>query len=201
MIYFIQDQRTCEIKIGFTGDCDARSRMRALQTGNPGGLVLLHMVPGEKADEDRLHQRFKGAHERGEWFRPVPELLLFVLEEVGKASAADAVRRCEMEAIPTACHVLQADDSWCPSDNHPHQVGPNYVLTCPICGLDYNHHAKTKEVEWHGRGGSETLSFWGECGHAWSLTFGFHKGNMYVFSTHDPMDDERLQNELADSAV
>jgi len=75
MIYFIQDQTTLLIKIGFT-DGDPLNRLAALQTGNPSGLVLLHTLPGGKTAEADLHARFASARERGEWFRPVPDMLL-----------------------------------------------------------------------------------------------------------------------------
>lgn len=79
MIYFIQDQGTLFIKIGFSAE-PAERRLAALQTGNPSGLVLLLTLPGERAAESHLHQRFAFARERGEWFRPMPDILAFMLD-------------------------------------------------------------------------------------------------------------------------
>jgi hypothetical protein len=62
------------------------------------------------------------------------------------------------------------------------------LLQCPICGFDYNHHAGTDTIDgqdhyraWSGRGDVVLIRFNGECGHRWSLRFGFHKGQMFVF--------------------
>lgn len=78
MIYFTQDSATLHVKIGHTNGDDAETRRRALQTGNPSELVVLATMPGERADETKLHQRFAPARVAGEWFRPVPELLLLI---------------------------------------------------------------------------------------------------------------------------
>jgi hypothetical protein len=90
MIYFIRDEATQHIKIGFTAGY-GEERLRDLQTGCPGQLVLLLQMDGSRQHETAWHERFAGARERGEWFRPVPELLQ-AIEEV-KASQAETVRR------------------------------------------------------------------------------------------------------------
>lgn len=90
MIYFIQDQTANLIKIGYTGG-DATDRMSALQTGSPIGLVLLLTIQGERPVETELHRRFASARAHGEWFRPVPELVAFMLQaraEQAKQAAA-----------------------------------------------------------------------------------------------------------------
>ena len=78
MIYFIQDSSTLLIKIGFT-DGAASDRLKALQTGCPSGLVLLCAIEGDKAAESRLHAKLASARDRGEWFRPTPDLLSLML--------------------------------------------------------------------------------------------------------------------------
>lgn len=78
MIYFIQDALTCRIKIGYT-DGDPRERLKALQVGNPSALVLLASTVGDKTEEHRLHELFAHVRERGEWFRPIPELIVYLL--------------------------------------------------------------------------------------------------------------------------
>lgn len=78
MIYFIQDTATFLIKIGFT-DGPAEVRLRSLQTGCPGRLMLLATDYGTEETERNLHRQFAGAWDRGEWFRPVPALILTIL--------------------------------------------------------------------------------------------------------------------------
>lgn len=79
MIYFTQDSGNLHIKIGHTSR-DAEARRSALQTGNSSPLVVLATMPGDEDDETRLHQRFASARVAGEWFRPVPELILLIAE-------------------------------------------------------------------------------------------------------------------------
>ena len=81
MIYFLQDPVTCDIKIGFTDGDDALGRVDSLQTGNSRPLVLLATRDGTKADEAALHKRFAAARGIGEWFRPVPALVEYLLTE------------------------------------------------------------------------------------------------------------------------
>ena len=71
MIYFIRDEATQHIKIGFTAG-DGEDRLRDLQTGCPGQLVLLLQIDGSKQDETAWHDRFADARLRdpGEWFKP-----------------------------------------------------------------------------------------------------------------------------------
>lgn len=78
MIYFIQDSGSLLIKIGFTQG-ESSKRLKELQTGNSSQLVLLTTMRGDKETESHLHDLFASARERGEWFRPVPELIRFVL--------------------------------------------------------------------------------------------------------------------------
>lgn len=79
MIYFIRDDATQLIKIGFTAG-EVENRLRSLQTGCPGKLVVILQIDGSEQDETAWHQRFADARERGEWFRPISELLLAIME-------------------------------------------------------------------------------------------------------------------------
>lgn len=74
MIYFIQDSRTLEIKIGFT-EQNVLVRLATLQTGTASKLEVLACVPGEVTDETALHVKFASDRVSGEWFRPSPALL------------------------------------------------------------------------------------------------------------------------------
>jgi hypothetical protein len=85
VIYFIQDTHRGYIKIGFTDGVDAQSRLRALQTGNSTQLAVLASMEGGRADEKRLHEKFAGDRESGEWFRPSPALVQFIVEASGSS--------------------------------------------------------------------------------------------------------------------
>lgn len=77
-VYFIQaGGPSGPIKIGYTTGNPHR-RMRKLQTGNPEELHLLVSIPGERAHEQELLDRFKALSMRGEWLRADPRLLGFV---------------------------------------------------------------------------------------------------------------------------
>lgn len=120
MIYFIQDSETCEIKIGFT-EGDPVDRLASLQTGNPHLLVLIHSESGGRVREVMLHQMFAGDRVRGEWFRPGPLVLKFLISAAsdeghyegwcdGTASEREAERaakrfawECDLEEATALC--------------------------------------------------------------------------------------------------
>jgi hypothetical protein len=79
LIYFIQDDVTKFIKIGFT-EGSVSSRIDALQTGNPNKLIALATYPGTKTEEKKLHERFKSDRALREWFRPSAALLAYVAD-------------------------------------------------------------------------------------------------------------------------
>jgi hypothetical protein len=99
VIYFTQDLERHHIKIGFTAGDDAEVRRQALQTGNPSQLVVLFTMDGTRQDETNLHERFSASRECGEWFRPTPDLLQFIIREAdlrgyasGQQAALEEVR-------------------------------------------------------------------------------------------------------------
>lgn len=75
-IYFIRAGENGPIKIGFS--TDPEQRLRTLQTAHTEKLVMLHSQVGTKADEARLHNRFRNIHVKGEWFEADPSLLEFI---------------------------------------------------------------------------------------------------------------------------
>ncbi len=79
MIYFIQDEATFHIKIGFT-DGKPKDRLTALQTGCPSRIVLLASIEGDREKEKSLHARFAAHRVVGEWFNPSPALISFLLQ-------------------------------------------------------------------------------------------------------------------------
>lgn len=78
MIYFIQENASHLIKIGFTAG-DGASRAKSLQTGNPDTLTVLAEIPGTMEDEKKLHSQFKADRVAGEWFKPSPKLIGHIL--------------------------------------------------------------------------------------------------------------------------
>ena len=65
-IYFIQHGDSGPVKIGLSKT--PTQRVSKLQTGNPRELILRHVIPGDRGVESGLHERFKPALIRGEWF-------------------------------------------------------------------------------------------------------------------------------------
>jgi Meiotically up-regulated gene 113 len=65
-IYFIQSGVSGPVKIGLSKT--PVQRVSKLQTGNPRDLILRHVIPGDRGVESELHDRFKPARIRGEWF-------------------------------------------------------------------------------------------------------------------------------------
>lgn len=45
---------------------------------SPEPLVLLATIPGGRAEEERLHERFDDDRDHGEWFRPSDALVALV---------------------------------------------------------------------------------------------------------------------------
>ena len=77
-VYFIQETETGAIKIGTTKEL--QKRLQGLRSSNPNELKLIATISGDSRVERALHHRFDRAHIRGEWFRPVPELLAYISE-------------------------------------------------------------------------------------------------------------------------
>lgn len=60
--------------------------MQELQVGNHEILTLLAAYPSTMEDEYKIHLRFEHLLIRGEWFRPEPELLQFILTRAATIS-------------------------------------------------------------------------------------------------------------------
>ena len=80
-VYFIQAGLLGPIKIGWSAN--VKQRLAAAQVDNHEELRLRATAPGGPQIEARLHTVFHTAWIRGEWFRPVAELveLIEVLED------------------------------------------------------------------------------------------------------------------------
>jgi hypothetical protein len=81
-VYFVQAETLGLIKIGVANQ--ASRRFVSLQADSPDPLRLLGIMTCENhgALEFTLHLRFAHLRVRGEWFRPDPELLAFIEENV-----------------------------------------------------------------------------------------------------------------------
>jgi hypothetical protein len=71
LVYFVA-AKGGPVKIGST--TNIASRITRLQTAVPKPLELLALIPGGADTEAALHEQFKDACLKGEWFRRTPEL-------------------------------------------------------------------------------------------------------------------------------
>ena len=99
----------CEefLKIGYTSVC-VRSRIKAMQTGNPFTLAPLAIVPSPPELEVALHGMFKGQHYRGEWFVDDEEIHRYF------AVNGDAEQSGWNLLCPTRPHGFLYPDVWHP---------------------------------------------------------------------------------------
>ena len=73
MIYFAHCKPIGSVKIGTAKE--PKKRLSSLQTGCPGPLQLVGVIPGGQIEEAALHREFKQFRMNGEWFRDDPELM------------------------------------------------------------------------------------------------------------------------------
>jgi len=71
-VYFIQEEGTDRIKIGFSEHPEGR--LKEFQTGNSNKLILKGYIEGTYQDESNLHQEFSEERGNGEWFESSPRL-------------------------------------------------------------------------------------------------------------------------------
>lgn len=69
-VYFIRSANA--VKIGVTRNLS--TRMSELQVSNAHRLELIAAIPGGRALEKRLHEKFARHRANGEWFRLSPEI-------------------------------------------------------------------------------------------------------------------------------
>lgn len=75
-IYFAQESGMGAIKIGVARSVGVR--IENLKVGMPHEVTLLATMDGDREAETEMHCKFAHARIRGEWFRPVPELLEYI---------------------------------------------------------------------------------------------------------------------------
>lgn len=98
-VYFVQSEANGLIKIGVAADLD--KRVRCLQTMSPVPVRLLGAFPGDRSDEQRLHQAFRPCRAHGEWFEPTNDLVAFVRRAAVPVEELLYVRRLDEECLPS----------------------------------------------------------------------------------------------------
>lgn len=90
VVYFIQAGFRGPIKIGYTSKSIAR-RFTNMQTDCPDLLYIRGTMPGARELERRLHEQFSAHYHSpwGEWFKPVPELVAFILHNASREHCTD----------------------------------------------------------------------------------------------------------------
>ncbi len=80
MIYFIQQgNHLGPVKIGYSRTAPGvLSRLSSLQTASPTQLTLIAVITGSEAREAEIHDSFRKFHIRGEWYRWMPPIKLFI---------------------------------------------------------------------------------------------------------------------------
>jgi len=82
IVYFFQVDLPPEfarIKIGTTS-WDANRRVSALKFACPYDLKWIGAIPGGRAEERALHNKFAEHRVKGEWFNPHPSILEYIKE-------------------------------------------------------------------------------------------------------------------------
>jgi len=77
-VYFVRESGTGAIKIGTSKQLS--KRLAELARVLPYAIDLLATIDGGREVEWTIHNRFDHARIRGEWFRPVSELLEYIAE-------------------------------------------------------------------------------------------------------------------------
>jgi hypothetical protein len=78
-IYFILDQKSNAVKIGFTAD-KSGDRLSGVQVGNPNPLSVIKSINGTMRQEKELQAQFAHLKMIGEWFEATDELRQFINE-------------------------------------------------------------------------------------------------------------------------
>lgn len=73
VVYFVQAGEGGPVKIGVSGDVEAR--VRSLQVAHAAELKVIGTRPGTARDEARLHAELAEHRIRGEWFNPTAAVL------------------------------------------------------------------------------------------------------------------------------
>lgn len=95
-VYFIAEEGTERVKIGFS--CDVYCRMRSLRASNSLPLILLRAIDGTRDEEEAAHRHFDYLHITGEWFQYSDEMFDYGQTiDVGPRRDHEAYRRRPLE--------------------------------------------------------------------------------------------------------
>ena len=83
MIYFLHQEGSNFVKIGWTERDSTTFRASELQVGNAMPFHLLMTLPGGGDREDELHAQFAAFHVKGDWYRMEGPLLKFITTAIG----------------------------------------------------------------------------------------------------------------------
>lgn len=75
-LYVVRQGPDGPVKIGYAAN--PYTRVQSMQAGNPDQLTLLGVCRGGRGAERALLAAFRPHRVRGEWFKPVPEIMAFV---------------------------------------------------------------------------------------------------------------------------
>lgn len=123
MIYVAKDGSS--VKIGFTNR-NVKQRLRELQTGSSGKLVLIGTFRGEQEDERKIHEQLEASHLHGEWFKITSQVLTFLRSkniDVDKYCSSDV--KCKL--CDFSCRIIGGEDQkgWGKFKNHWENFHPN----------------------------------------------------------------------------
>lgn len=88
-VYYVACCETERLKIGYTSK-SVESRLKNLQTGSAGQLMVMATRPGTKEDESFLHNYFASQRLHGEWFEMNEALFDHLCEVVWTAGHVTA---------------------------------------------------------------------------------------------------------------
>lgn len=122
IVYFIQSETGGAVKIGKS--TDPQRRLRTLQTGHPGRLMLLGTTT--EFSERELHSRFAHCCANGEWFNLSPALISFLCSHViatpptaARTARCPPTRAAREDRIPEAISKLPRSYDWYPRSSLP----------------------------------------------------------------------------------
>lgn len=87
-VYFFQEGLTGNIKVGWT--VSLRARWLALRAANANEIRVIGLMRGLWDHEQAIHAKFAHIRHHGEWFKPDPSLVLFIM--VNAACTPDELR-------------------------------------------------------------------------------------------------------------
>ena len=84
-VYFIQDGKDGNIKIGYSGEPE--KRIGDLQSSSGNVLYPLLILKGSKNLESIFHEKFEEHKVHGEWFKPENSIMIFINSEKIKSES------------------------------------------------------------------------------------------------------------------